>query len=175
MDTLVGVTDLTKLSFGPAGTVTTALDGFELVGVVVPGAVPDAIAVFVTLPVLTSAWVTTYVAVHVVDAAGARVVVGQVIGESVPVPENAVSATLMLLIVTLPVFVTTNEYVTVSPAAETVLGVTDFTNDSEGEAGTVTTALDGFESVGVVVPGGVPEATAVFVTLPLFTSACVMT
>ena len=50
---------------------------------------------------------------HVTDADGANVVVGQVIGDSVPVPENAVSATLMLLIVTLPVFVTTNEYVTV--------------------------------------------------------------
>ena len=98
---------------GEAGTVTTADDGFESVGVVVPGAVPDATAVFVMLPALTSAWVTTYVAVQIVDALGANVVAGQVIGDNVPVPENDVSATLMVLIVTLPVFVTKNEYVTV--------------------------------------------------------------
>ena len=64
---------------------------------------------FVISPAFTSAWVTTYVAVQVVDAAGTRVVVGQLIGDNVPVPENAVSATLMLFIVTLPVFVTKNE------------------------------------------------------------------
>ena len=56
-----------------------------------------------------------------------------------------------------------------------MLGVTDLTRLSFGPAGMVTVAEDGFEFVGVVVPGGVPEATAVFVTLPLFTSACVMT
>ena len=100
---------MTKLNFGPAGTVTTALDGFELVGVVVPGAVPVATAVLVTEPASTSACVTTYVAVHVVDSAGARVVAGQLIGDNVPVPENDASATLMLLIVTLPVLVTRNE------------------------------------------------------------------
>ena len=50
---------------------------------------------------------------QVVDALGANVVVGQVIGDSMPVPENDVSLTEMLLIVRLPVFVTTNEYVTV--------------------------------------------------------------
>ena len=100
---------MTRLSEGAAGTVTVAEEGGESVGVVVPGAVPDATAVLVTVPVFTSACVMTYVAVHVTDAAGARMVVGQLIGDNVPVPVNDVSATLMLLIVTLPVFVTKNE------------------------------------------------------------------
>ena len=51
---------------------------------------------------------------HVTDAPGVRVVVGQLIGDNVPVPENDVpaipeSATLTFDIVTLPVFVTRNE------------------------------------------------------------------
>ena len=112
---------------------------------------------------------------QVVDAAGANVVVGQLIGDNVPVPVNDVSLTAMLLIVTLPVFVTRNEYVTVAPAEDTLAGVADFTSDRLGDDGTVTTADDGFESVGVVVPGAVPDATAVFVTDPAFTSAWVMT
>ena len=106
---MLGVTDLTSDRAGEAGTVTTADDGFESVGVVVPGAVPDATAVLVTEPASTSACVMTYVAVQVVDAAGARVVVGQLIGDNVPVPENDVSLTAMLVIVTLPVLVTKNE------------------------------------------------------------------
>ena len=49
------------------------------------------------------------------------------IAETVPVPENAVSATDMLFRVTLPVLVTRNEYDTLSPALFTVVGVADFT------------------------------------------------
>ena len=112
---------------------------------------------------------------HVVVAPGSRVVLGHVIGDNVPVPENAVSATLTLLIVTLPLFVTTNEYVTVAPAELTDVGVTDFTNESFGPAGMVTTALDGPDWVGVDAPGAVPDAIAVLVTVPAFASACVIT
>ena len=41
-----------------------------------------------------------------VNSPGARVVTGQVIAETVPVPENAVSAMAMPWMVTLPVLVT---------------------------------------------------------------------
>jgi hypothetical protein len=73
------------------------------------GGVPETVAVFVIEPASRSACVTAYVAVHVVDALGANVLAGQLIvlnpgnGSATPTEDN----------VTLPVFVTTNEYVTV--------------------------------------------------------------
>ena len=93
---------------------------------------------------------------HVVDAPGARGPGGQDAAGVPPVPEKAVSPTDTLFSVTLPVFVTKNEYVTVSPAWFTTVGDADFTNDTDGAGVTVTTALDGVETTGVVLFGGVP-------------------
>jgi hypothetical protein len=90
---------------------STAIAGADEIGVVtesVPvtgepvGGVPDAVAVFTTCPASTSAWVSVYVFVHVVDAPGASVVVGQ---DTVP---TFGSLTPTEVSVTLPVFVTTN-------------------------------------------------------------------
>ena len=75
------------------------------------GGVPDAVAVLVTTPAFTSAWVIVRVAVHVVDAPGANVVDEQLIADK---PANG-SATFTEVNVTLPVFVTANENVCTSP------------------------------------------------------------
>ena len=86
----------------------------------------------VTTPAFTSAWVTVYVAVHVVVAPGANVVTGHEITGAVPVPVNVVSVTETPVRSTLPVFVTRKLYVTTSPAAPTDVGSTDFTNVNAG-------------------------------------------
>ena len=58
-------------------------------------------------PLSTSAWVTVYVAVHVVESLGARVVVPQSIGVSGgPAGASNVSSMARAVIVTLPVLVT---------------------------------------------------------------------
>ena len=75
------------------------------------GGVPDAVAVLVTTPAFTSACVIVRVAVHVVDAPGANVVDGQLIADK---PDRG-SVMLTDVNVTLPVFVTRNEKVWVSP------------------------------------------------------------
>ena len=69
------------------------------------GEVPVAVAVFTIDPASTSACVTVYVAVHVVDAVGARVEAGQVTADRL----GSGSLTATALSVTLPVFVTANE------------------------------------------------------------------
>ena len=107
-------------------------------------------------------------------APGARVVTGQLIADTIPVPLNAVSLITKLVNVTLPVLVTTNEYEIGTPALPAVVGVTDFTNDNDGAGGIVTTAVDGGDVTGGPV-GGVPVAVAVFVTNPACASACVNT
>ena len=61
---------------------------------------------------------------QVVVAVGASVVTGQVTTGAVPVPLNAVSLICRFVTVTLPVLLTRNEYVTVWPAADTVVGET---------------------------------------------------
>ena len=64
------------------------------------GSVPVTVAELSTTPASTSAWVSVYVAVHVVDAPGASVVTGQ---ETVP---TFGSSTTTPVRVTLPVLVT---------------------------------------------------------------------
>ncbi len=112
--TVVGAADFTTVKAGPVGTVTVAVDAGD---VTVPpdGSVADTVAEFATDPLSISAWVTVYVAGHVVEAPGARVVVGQVIVPSVS-PADApvnVSATDRPVTVTFPVFVAKKLYVTV--------------------------------------------------------------
>jgi len=91
--------------------VNTAVDGVDVVGPgfgfdAVGGSVPVAVAVFVTEPAFASACVVEYVAVHVSDAPGARLLAGHEIADKVPVPENAVSLIVTLFNVTFPVLVT---------------------------------------------------------------------
>ncbi len=111
---VVGDADFTTVKAGPVGTVTVAVDAGD---VTVPpdGSVADTVAEFATDPLSISAWVTVYDAVHVVDAPGARVVVGQVIAPNVS-PEEApvkLSATDRPVTVTFPVLVARKLYVTV--------------------------------------------------------------
>jgi hypothetical protein len=79
----------------------------------------------------------------------------------------------MPVMVTLPLFVTTNEYVTVCPAAVTVDGFADLTTVNAGAGGVGIVTLDGGDVGGAVLPGGVPVAVAVFDTDPESTSVWV--
>ena len=136
-----GVADFTTVSAGAAVTVTVAVEGGETTGPPFVS-VPVTVAVFVIDPASTSACVAEYVAVQVTDAPGASEAApaGHDTTGAVPVPVNAVSFTPALVIVTLPVFVIKNEYVTVSPALVTWAGVADFTKARAGfcAAGTST-------------------------------------
>ena len=95
------------------------------------GGVPDAVAVFAIAPVFTSACVIVRVAVQVVDAAGVSVVEGH------EILDKPVSGSVMLTVVkvTLPVLVTRNEKVWVSPndapvGAVSAVNATDFAKDN---------------------------------------------
>src|SRR6266702_4457109 len=107
--TVAGLAVLTTVSVGDCVTATIAVDGGETTGGPV-GGVPVAVAVSFTLPLSRSACVTTYVAVHVSLAAGARVLDGHV-GPVARAPAGAVcaSVTAIPVNVTFPVFVTRNE------------------------------------------------------------------
>ena len=70
------------------------------VTVLPPGFRADAVAVLVTVPLFTSAWVIVYVPVQVVAAPGARVVAGQVTALS------RLSLTATVVSVAVPVLVT---------------------------------------------------------------------
>src|SRR5258705_542376 len=91
-------------------------------------------------PGAKSAAVMVYVAVQVTVAptASDAAPAGQVGTGAVPEPENAVSFTVTLVSVTLPVLVTLYEYWTTSPTLATLAGVTDLTtvNAGAGVAGT---------------------------------------
>ena len=69
------------------------------------GELPFTVAVFTMVPASRSACVVAYVAVHVVEAPGARVATGQAIADR---PASG-SVTTIESSVTLPSFVTTNE------------------------------------------------------------------
>ena len=104
--------DFTTLNAPATVTGTVAVEGGESTGVVDPGGVPCATAESLTDPLFRSAWVVVYVAVHVVDAPGARTLTGQV-GPDVNADAGAtwVSLTPTFDKVTFPVFVTTKLYV----------------------------------------------------------------
>ena len=94
------------------------------------GGVPLAVAVFAMAPEFTSACEMVRVAVHVVDAPGASVVTGH---DTADIPGNG-SDTATDVNVTLPVLVTRNENVCVSPndapvGAVSVVNATVLAND----------------------------------------------
>ena len=93
------------------------ISGFEVAGTVAEsvsvtggplGGVPAAVPVFTMEPASTSACVTVYDAVQVVDPEGAKVDTGH---DTTDKPGNG-SVTATELKVTLPVLVTKNEYAT---------------------------------------------------------------
>jgi hypothetical protein len=104
---LFGNALLTRSTLGELVAVTVSASVSVTAGPA--GGVPVAVAVFAIDPASTSACVTTYVVVHVVDALGANVLTGQLIGDN----PACGSDTPTDVSVTLPVFVTTKEYVTV--------------------------------------------------------------
>jgi hypothetical protein len=171
--TVVGEAVLVSESAGFAVAVRVALEGAEVTAAPV-GGVPDAVAVLLTDPASISAWVTVYVAVHVTCAPGAIELApaGHVAALNDPVPENAPSFTPTPCNVTFPVFVTTNEYVTPWPAADTLVGNTDFDTLNPGAAAAVNTTVDAAD-VSVAPDGSFAETVAVFDTDPASTSACV--
>ena len=105
--TVVGNADLTTLIEGACVAVTVAESVSVTAGPL--GGVPDAVAVFRIEPAFMFANVTVYDAVHVVDTEGANVDTGQLTTER---PGNG-SVTPTDVSVTLPLFVTKNEYATV--------------------------------------------------------------
>jgi hypothetical protein len=105
------IVDPAVMPLGVPAVLATEIAGERVIGafaVLVPvtadpvGGVPVAVAVLFTTPASTSACVSAYDFVHVVDAPGASVVAGQV---TEPIFG---SETPTLVSVTLPVFVTTN-------------------------------------------------------------------
>ena len=104
-----------------------------------------------------------------VDALGARVDAGQLTalrpasGSLTPTPVS----------VTLPLFTTTNEYVTVCRAAVSVFGNPVLLNVIDGKAVAVTVSES--KSVTVAPVGGVPRTVAVLLIAPASMSACVVT
>ncbi|MEU8385216.1 hypothetical protein [Streptosporangium sp. NPDC048865] len=93
-----------SVRLGADVSVTVAVEGADVTAGPV-GGVPDAVAVFTTVPASTSACVVTYILVHVVEAPGASVVTGHVTAEGVPDPENTVFVTPTPVSVVLPVLV----------------------------------------------------------------------
>ncbi len=154
---------------------TSTVEGGETGGCP-DGGVPVPVAVFVTPPASMSACVTTYGAVHVTSAPGARdsAPAGQVTTGAVPVPVNETSSTPTSVSVTLPVFVRRNEYVIVWPAAVISVRSAVFATVSAGAGSPGTRTVDGGDTGGSP-EGGVPVTVAVFVTPPPSRSACVTT
>ena len=101
--TVVGDADLATLIDGTGDAVTVAESVSVTAGPV--GGVPAAVAVFAIEPAFMSANVTVYVAVQVVEVAGANVDTGH---ETADKPGSG-SVTPTLVNVTLPVFDTKNE------------------------------------------------------------------
>jgi hypothetical protein len=171
--TEVGLADLTSVRVAAGAAVTVAVEAGE---VTVPpaGVVPDTVAELLMTPLSMSAWVAVYVKVQVVVAAGARVVAAQVIAPTVSAVDGLVkaSATARLLTVTLPLLVTAKEYVTLSPALATEVGLADFTRVSAAAGAAVTVAVEAVE-VTAAPTGGVPVAVAELLMTPLSMSAWV--
>ena len=134
------------------------------------GGVPVADAVLLTIPAFTSVWAIGRVAVHVVDAPGASVVAAHETAER----PGMGSLTVIAVRVTLPVFVTAKENVWVSPkdapvGAVSVVMATDFVSVIV-LVWLIGVVVDELLDVTAGPVGGIPEADAVLMTDPAFTS-----
>src|SRR5690348_3147110 len=136
--TVGGDADFCSVSALVTATATIAVDEVD---VTVPplGFTAVAMAELVIAPLSMSAWMTVYVAVHVVVAAGASEPAGQVIANGGAAGSDSVSMMPTLLSVVWPVFSTRKLQVTFWPRALTVDGLADF----------VTVTLDGAVAVTV--------------------------
>ena len=169
--TVVGDACLTKPIDGAGVSGNVTGDGGDVIGLPF-GSTPVAVPLLEIVPRSTSAWVTTYVAVHVACCFGANVTGAHDGVGAGPDPVKLLSWNTTFVNVTFPLFVATNVYVTVSPNVGCDGGVADFTTLNDPFDATVTTALDG-ELVTAGPDGGVPATVAVFVIFPASISACV--
>src|SRR5690348_6617630 len=105
---VAGSAVLVMVRSGDAMALKVVDEGCESTAAPPPIGEPLAVAVLVTVPASTSAWVGVYSAVQVTVAPGAMEAApaGQLGAGVVPVPVKAPSATEMSVSVTLPVFVT---------------------------------------------------------------------
>ena len=138
------------------------------------GGVPDAVAVLAIAPAFTSVWVIARVAEQVVNAPGVNVVDGQVIADR----PGSRSVMLTEVRVTLPVLVTAKENVCMSPkdapvGAVSVVIETDF-NNVIVLVWVIGVVVDELLDVTAGPVGGVPDADAVLMIDPAFTSAWVI-
>ena len=104
-----GLADFVTVNAGAAFAGTVTVDGVDVNGVL-PGGVPVAVAVFEVVPRSTSACVSVYEAVNVVDAPAASDATED--GETAlicPEPVKAVSLMFTFESVVAPVFVALNE------------------------------------------------------------------
>ena len=169
----VGVPATLSTTRPVAVLVTTRAEDGPAAAVVPVGVRPEAVAVLVTAPASTSAWVIVYEAVQVVVAPGASVVVGQPTG---PVFGSATATSVR---VTAPGLVRVKRNVTVSPASTRPLlpvstGVSALlARVSAAAAETGVEVVEAADPTGA--PAGVrPLAVALFTTAPASTSAWVM-
>jgi hypothetical protein len=160
------------VSAGVCVAVTVTWVDVAVTGVVEPAGTADAVAVSLIVPLSRSACVTEYVPLQVTEAVGASVPDGQVMVAAVA-GETALSTTVGVATVTLPVFVTTTEYVMVWPTAFTVVGEALFVTEIEGDCVAVTVTWDDVAVTGVVEVTGVADAVAVSLIEPVSMSACV--
>ncbi len=167
---MVGVACLVSASAGADAMVRVAGD---VAPTVAPRAVvPTTRPVVVTEPASTSACVTVYGAVQVVDAPGASVEVGQVIVSGGPAGAVSGPVTSIVESETLPVLRTRKDQVAVCPAAVAEAGLTDVVSATSGPCAVAMVTDDSFE--GRCSPiGPTPVVTAVSLMLPLSRSAWV--
>jgi hypothetical protein len=145
----------------------------ELAVTVVPCALaPVTVPVATTEPASTSAWVSVYGAVQVVEPPGASVFVGQLTLSEGPAGGARVAAVLRPVRLTFPVLVTRNDQVTAWPAVPAEAGSTEVASATAGLWVVVTVALEGLDGRGRFRTP-VPVVTAVLVMLPLSRSAWV--
>ena len=157
----------TSFSFDVASDAWTVTEELVELTATDCGLVACAVAVLVTEPASTLAWVTVYVPVQVSDAPGASVESGQL------TVATLLSVTPMLDSVVVPVFLTRYLYGMVSPAAPYPVDVVDLASVSFDVAREASTVTEDGSDVTATDCGLVPVPSAELVTEPASTSAWV--
>ncbi len=172
VDTVAGLAVFAIVRLG-AWTADTAAMAGTAVAVVPLGVIADAVLTSLSEPACRSAAVTVCFVVQVIEAPGASdAEPGAQVGVATA-PDEVVSVTAALRKVTLPVLVTTVEYVTTSPTAETVARSADLVIVSFGDCAAVTAVVTGGAAMGFDEES-TPVAVAESSTEALFTSAWVV-
>ncbi len=138
------------------------------------GGVPTTLAVSRMLPLSRSAWVVAYVTTQEKEAPAARVAgwAIHVLDDGVPAGAARTSEAETPVSVTEPVLVTFSVYDVTSPTADTVFAEGVLVIEIPAATIGVVT-LEDAEVILVAPEGGVPDAVAVFTTLPAVPSAVV--